>query len=217
MDASVTNIVAITLSILATLFILFALAYKYFKTKRGEQQSAKCDRNPKPKAKIIRQRPTPLKLDAIRYQRVPSQSQFTPLVITPTTPNMFTIPQSRAPPEDGKSGSVTETPSPKGTNKGGLSPSLRFGHKGPALLQHSPKLLRTMSEGAHCLATYKTGRAPPHGKIECFLKHEEENNCLFVQVKTLNYFLIIIQLLHFHLTVYVCIVTFIFPNHADTW
>lgn len=183
MDPSVTNIVAATLSILVTLVIVFALAYKYFKAKRGKQQRAKFDKNPKPKRGIIRQRPTPLKLDQIRYQRVPSQSQFTPLVITPTTPNMFTIPQSRAPPEDGRSGSVTEIPSPQGTDKSNLSPSPRFGRKGPALLQHSPKLLRTMSEGVHCPAAYTTGRVPPHGKIECFLKHEEENNCLFVQVK----------------------------------
>ena len=186
MNVSVANIVAIVLSIFVTLVILSALAYRYFTAKRGEQQSAKFDKSPKPKGKIIRQRPTPLKLDEIRYKRVPSQSQFTPLVITPTTPNLFTIPPSRAQLEGGRSGSVTDLPSPHGANKTGSSPSPRFGHKGPALLHNSPKLLRTMSEGAQCPAAYKTDRVPPHGKIECFLKHEEETNCLFVQVKTLN-------------------------------
>ena len=185
MNVSVANIAAIVLSIFVTLVILFALAYRYFTAKRGEQQSAKFDKSSKPKGKVIRQRPTPLKLHEIRYKRVPSQSQFTPLVITPTTPNLFTIPPSRAQLEGGRSGSVTDLPSPHGTNKTGLSPSPRFGHKGPAL-HNSPKLLRTMSEGAHCPAAYKTDRVPPHGKIECFLKHEEETNCLFVQVKTLN-------------------------------
>ena len=171
MDLATAKIVTISLSILVALigaFVLFMLVYKYFIRKRAKEKRAKL--NKKSKEKIIRHRPTPLKLDDIRYQRVPSQ--FTPLVITPTTPSQFTIPPSRFY-QEGRSPTLEHT-------KGLYSPTARLG-KSPALLQHTPKLLRTMSEG-YSPTAFKAGRTPPHGKIECFLKYEEENHCLSVQV-----------------------------------
>lgn len=172
MDYPITKIVAITLSILVALVILFLLACRYLVRKRAQQQSAIIMVNTKPNEKIIRHRPTPLKLHEVRYQRVPSQ--FTP-VITPTTPSQFTIPPSRLHPEDGRSGSPDYT-------KGLFPLSARLG---PALLQQSPKLLRTMSEG-HSPTAFKDVRTTPHGKIECFLKYEEDDNCLSVQVRLFN-------------------------------
>ena len=176
MDVYVAKIIAITLSILVALVVLFLFVYRYVMRKRSEEQSRNVYK-PEGKEKVTRYRPTPLRLDQVRYHRVPSQ--FTPLVITPTTPNQFTIPPSRQQLENGRSGSLVLTPTPE-HSEGNLSPSTNLGG-GPRLMG-SPKLLRTMSEGCHPSA-FKTGYVPPHGKIECFLKHEEENNCLFVQVK----------------------------------
>ncbi|XP_028411384.1 synaptotagmin-4-like isoform X2 [Dendronephthya gigantea] len=172
MDVYVAKIIAITLSVLVALVVLFMFVYRYIIRKRSEQQSKKVNK-PKGKEKISRYRPAPLRLDEVRYHRVPSQ--FTPLVITPTTPNQFTIPPSRQYLEDGRSGSLVLPPTPDHT-KGNLSPSTR-----PGGLLGPPKLLRALSEGCHPSA-FKSDHVPPHGKIECFLKHEEESNRLFVQI-----------------------------------
>ena len=168
-------VAAVVASILLVLIVVFVFVYRYFTAKRtGRKAQDVVDE--KPKERSIRRRPTPLKLNEIRYQRVPSQ--FTPLVITPTTPSHFTIPTlSNA--EDGRASAFTWTPSTDGKR---LSPSARFGNYSP--LKDSPKLLRTMSEG-HGSAEFKAGRVPPHGKLECFLKYEEELKSLLVQVMEL--------------------------------
>jgi hypothetical protein len=165
MELQTAKILAIALSILVALSVmLFLLVYKYFRT---EQKSAKLEQRAK---KTTRNRPKPLKLGEVRYHRV--ASQCTPLVITPTTPSQFTIPPSRQHQDDGVS-------SPPDHSNAWFSPKLG---KAPALLHHSPRLLRTMSEG-HSPTTLKPGRTPPHGKIECFLKYQD--NCLSVQVSLL--------------------------------
>ena len=166
MDLLTAKIIAIVSSIVVALIVMvFLIVYKYLRTKHAKQSRAKF--NKKSREKMIRNRPTPLKLDEVRYQRLPSQC--TPLVITPTTPSQFTIPQSRQHQDDGIA------PSPD-HNKPWFSSRLG---KSPVLLQHSPKLLRAMSEG-YSPTTLKPGRIPPHGKIECFLKYQD--NSLSVQV-----------------------------------
>ena len=178
MNVLTAKIITIVLSTVVVVIVVFALVYKYIIKKRVKKQTGNLSEDQKPKEKVIRHRPKPLKLDHIRYQRLPSQ--YTPLVITPTTPSHFTIPTSRLNQEEGRSDSKILSTSPD-CRKAALSPSAMLGIKTPGILQSSPKLLRTMSEG-HSSLGFEMHRVPPHGKIECFLKYEKESNSLLVQV-----------------------------------
>lgn len=127
--------------------------------------------------KFIRHRPSPLKLDEVRIKRLPSQLTPQQLVITPTTPNQFTIPSRSHLEDNGRSTSLVA--SPEGTLR--LSPVSATRLPDERSPRSSVKLVRTVSEGNGSRLVER--RITPHGKIECFVRHDEKRNCLFIKVR----------------------------------
>ena len=151
--------IAIFVGIFLTVIVLGSFLYRRIKYRTNAAENEK-------EVKSIRHRPSPLTFDKVRVKRIPTQLTHQPLVITPSTPNHFTIP-SRPYPE-GLGRSISHVSSPDGAlSVSPSSPRPSMDHK--ATQKEPPlQLSRTMYE--------------PHGKIECFLRHDGETNSLAVQV-----------------------------------
>lgn len=162
--------IGIGISISAVLLLLLIFAFGYFLSKL--KAKTKAERKPE---KFIRHRPSPLQLDEVRVRRLQSQLTPQPLVITPTTPNQFTIPSRRYSEDHDKSINAFMA-LPEGDALNLTSPDSRLPDN--VILKRPVKLSRAMSEGYG----YKERCLTPHGRIECFLKHDDEKNCLLVQI-----------------------------------